>query len=159
MRRVPQRLSWGSILFFLILALFYYTVSQRAPGEYVVVRVIDGDTIELSNGEKVRYIGINTPELHHPQKGVEYFAREAYEANRRMVEGKRVRLEFDVQKRDRYGRLLAYVYVGDIMVNEWLVANGYAQAATYPPNVKYADRFVKLEAEARRLKIGLWGKP
>lgn len=159
MRRIPQRLSWGSILFFLVLALFYYTVSQRAPGEYVVVRVIDGDTIELSNGERVRYIGINAPELHHPQKGVEYFAREAYEANRRMVEGKRVRLEFDVQKRDRYGRLLAYVYVGDIMVNEWLVANGYAQAATYPPNVKYADRFVKLEAEARRLRIGFWGRP
>ncbi|MEN3203395.1 MAG: thermonuclease family protein [Atribacterota bacterium] len=159
MRKVPQRLSWGSILLFLILVLFYYTVSQRAPGEYIVVRVIDGDTIELNTGEKVRYIGINTPELHHPQKGVEYFAREAYEANRRMVEGKRVRLEFDVQKRDRYGRLLAYVYVGDIMVNEWLVANGYAQVATYPPNVKYADRFRKLEEEARRLKIGLWGKP
>ncbi|MBC7217855.1 MAG: thermonuclease family protein [Candidatus Caldatribacterium sp.] len=158
MRRVPQRLSWGSILFFLILVLFYYTVSQRGPGEYIVARVIDGDTIELANGEKVRYIGINTPELHHPQKGVEYFAREAYEANRRMVEGKRVRLEFDVQRRDRYGRLLAYVYVDDIMVNEWLVANGYAQVATYPPNVRYAERFLKLEEEARRLGIGLWGK-
>lgn len=159
MRKVPQRLSWSSILLFLILVLFYYTVSQRTPGEYLVAKVIDGDTIELSSGEKVRYIGINTPELHHPQKGVEYFAREAYEANRRMVEGKRVRLEFDVQKRDRYGRLLAYVYAGDIMVNEWLVANGYAQAATYPPNVKYAERFRKLEEEARKLKIGLWGKP
>ncbi len=158
-RKVPQRLSWGSILFFLLLLLFYYAVSQRTPGEYIVIRVIDGDTIELNTGEKVRYIGINAPELHHPQKGVEYFAREAYEANRRMVEGKRIRLEFDVEKRDRYGRLLAYVYVDDIMVNEWLVANGYAQVATFPPNVRYAERFRKLEAEARRLKIGLWGKP
>ncbi|MGQ9622579.1 MAG: thermonuclease family protein [Candidatus Caldatribacteriaceae bacterium] len=154
----PKRLSWSSVLFFLIILLLYYVLSQRTPGEYLVVRVIDGDTIELSNGEKVRYIGINTPELHHPQKGVEYFAKEAYDANRRMVEGKKVRLEFDVEKRDRYGRLLAYVYVDGIMVNEWLVANGYAQVATFPPNVKYAERFLSLEREARRLKLGLWEK-
>lgn len=151
-----KKLSWSSVLFFLILVVLYYVLSQQTPGEYLVVKVIDGDTIELSNGEKVRYIGIDTPELHHPQRSVEYFAREVYEANRRLVEGKKVRLEFDVEKRDRYGRLLAYVYVDGVMVNEWLVANGYAQVATFPPNVKYADRFLKLEKEARRLKLGLW---
>jgi len=151
-----KKLSWSSVLFFLILVVLYYVLSQQTPGEYLVVKVIDGDTIELSNGEKVRYIGIDIPELHHPQRSVEYFAREAYEANRRLVEGKKVRLEFDVEKRDRYGRLLAYVYVDGVMVNEWLVANGYAQVATFPPNVKYADRFLKLEKEARRLKLGLW---
>ncbi|HXL01813.1 MAG TPA: thermonuclease family protein [Candidatus Atribacteria bacterium] len=110
----------------------------------------------MANGEKVRYIGVDTPELHHPQKEVEYYAREAYEANRRLVEGKRVRLELDVEERDRYGRILAYVYVDDLMVNEWLVANGYARVATFPPNVKYAERFLQLEREARQAKVGLW---
>ncbi|HPT63507.1 MAG TPA: thermonuclease family protein [Candidatus Atribacteria bacterium] len=139
----------------IILFLFFYFQSEK-KGAYLVARVIDGDTIELSNGEKVRYIGIDTPELHHPQKEVEYYAREAYEANCRLVEGKRVRLELDVEERDRYGRILAYVYVDDLMVNEWLVANGYAHVATFPPNVKYAERFLQLEREARQAKIGLW---
>lgn len=139
----------------IILFLFFYFQSEK-EGTYLVTRVIDGDTIELSNGEKVRYIGVDTPELHHPQKEVEYYAREAYEANRRLVEGKRVRLELDVEERDRYGRILAYVYVDDLMVNEWLVANGYARVATFPPNVKYAERFLQLEREARQAKIGLW---
>ena len=139
----------------IILFLFFYFQSEE-KGAYLVARIIDGDTIELSNGEKVRYIGIDTPELHHPQKEVECYAREAYEANCRMVEGKKVRLELDVEERDRYGRILAYVYVDDLMVNEWLVANGYARVATFPPNVKYAERFLQLEREARQAKIGLW---
>ncbi len=139
----------------IILFLFFYFQSEK-EGTYLVTRVIDGDTIELANGEKVRYIGVDTPELHHPQKEVEYYAREAYEANRRLVEGKRVRLELDVEERDRYGRILAYVYVDDLMVNEWLVANGYARVATFPPNVKYAERFLQLEREARQAKVGLW---
>jgi len=139
----------------IILFLFFYFQSEK-EGTYLVTRVIDGDTIELANGEKVRYIGVDTPELHHPQKEVEYYAREAYEANRRLVEGKRVRLELDVEERDRYGRILAYVYIDGLMVNEWLVANGYAHVATFPPNVKYAERFLQLEREARQAKIGLW---
>ena len=139
----------------IILFLFFYFQSEE-KGVYLVARIIDGDTIELSNGEKVRYIGIDTSELHHPQKEVEYYAREAYEANRRLVEGKRVRLELDVEERDRYGRILAYVYIDGLMVNEWLVANGYARVATFPPNVKYAERFLQLEREARQAKIGLW---
>ena len=139
----------------IILFLFFYFQSEK-EGTYLVTRVIDGDTIELANGEKVRYIGVDTPELHHPQKEVEYYAQEAYEANRRLVEGKRVRLELDVEERDRYGRILAYVYVDDLMVNEWLVANGYARVATFPPNVKYAERFLQLEREARQAKVGLW---
>ena len=139
----------------IILFLFFYFQSEK-EGTYLVTRVIDGDTIELANGEKVRYIGVDTPELHHPQKEVEYYAQEAYGANRRLVEGKRVRLELDVEERDRYERILAYVYVDDLMVNEWLVANGYARVATFPPNVKYAERFLQLEREARQAKVGLW---
>ncbi|GAB4343149.1 MAG: hypothetical protein Kow0099_21320 [Candidatus Abyssubacteria bacterium] len=98
------------------------------------MRVIDGDTIvvKLSGGNegKVRYIGIDTPETKHPNKGVQYYGREATEANTRLVDGKEVELETDVQRWDRYGRLLAYVYVGDVFVNERLVRDGFARVST-----------------------------
>jgi endonuclease YncB( thermonuclease family) len=85
-----------------------------------VVKVVDGDTVHVRVGdriEKVRYIGMNAPELHHPTLGEQPGGREAAEANRKLVDGQTVRLELDVHERDRYGRLLAYVYVGDTMVN------------------------------------------
>lgn len=123
-----------------------------------VSRVIDGDTIKLVNGERVRYIGINTPETKHPRKGIEHFGPEAAAFNRKLVEGKEVHLEFDVQLRDRYGRLLAYVYLlDDTFVNLELVSQGYAQVATYPPNVKHQDLFLKAQREAREKGRGLWG--
>lgn len=124
-----------------------------------VVSIVDGDTIKVRIGdrtESVRYIGMNTPELHHPTKGVEPLAREATEANRKLADGQTVRLELDVQERDRYGRLLAYVYVGDMMINAELLAQGYAQVMTIPPNVKYQDLFLKNQREARLLQLGLW---
>jgi micrococcal nuclease len=126
-----------------------------------VVSVVDGDTIDVQlDGRtvRVRYVGVNTPETKHPDKGVEPFGPEADAANRRLVAGKTVRLELDVQPRDRYQRLLAYVYVGDLMVNAELVRQGYAQVATFPPNVKYHDRFRALQQEAREARRGLWGK-
>ena len=128
----------------------------------LVVRVVDGDTIHVRIGErveKVRYIGVNTPELHHPSKGEEPGGRQAHAANRRLVEGKRVRLELDVQSRDRYGRLLAYVWAGDTMVNAELVRLGYAQVMTVPPNVRHQALFVKLQRAAREAGRGLWGQP
>ena len=91
-----------------------------------------------------------------PKKGVEPFGKEAKEANRRLVEGKTVRLELDVEKWDKYRRLLAYVYVGETMVDAELVRQGFAQVATYPPNVKYQERFLKLQREAWEAKRGLW---
>mgnify|MGYP000036803361 CR=1 FL=1 len=118
------------------------------------IRVIDGDTIVvLLNGreEKVRLIGIDTPE-----KGRHYF-EEATKKIASFVLGKEVRLEKDVSERDKYGRLLRYVYVGSIFVNAELVRLGYAMVYTYPPDVKYADYFVKLQHEAREAKRGLWG--
>jgi micrococcal nuclease len=127
-----------------------------------VVKVVDGDTIHVRLGsriEKVCYIGMNAPELHHPTKGEQPGGREAAEANRKLVEGQTVRLELDLQERDKYGRLLAYVYVGDIMVNAEMVAQGYAQVMTIPPNVKYQDLFLKLQREARLLRVGLWKDP
>lgn len=139
-----------------LIALLTCGFSYAPSDQYTVERVIDGDTIVLTNGEKVRYIGIDTPETKDPRKPVEYFGKEAYEANRKLVEGKTVRLEFDVQKTDKYGRLLAYVYIGDIFVNAWLVENGYAKVSTYPPNVKYQELFLKLQKEARENNRGFW---
>lgn len=145
------------ILMLLILPLVCgFGSAPPAENTFKVARVVDGDTIKLVNGERVRYIGINTPETKHPKKAVEYFGKEASAANKKLVGGKLVRLEFDVQKRDRYDRLLAYVYVGDIFVNAWLVENGFAQVSTYPPNVKYKDLFIKLQGEAREKGTGMW---
>jgi micrococcal nuclease len=127
--------------------------------EGTVVRVVDGDTIHVQltdRVEKLRYIGVNTPEIHHPSKGEEPGGREAAEVNRGLVGGRRVRLELDVQTRDRYGRLLAYVWVGDTMINAELVRLGYAQVMTVPPNVRYQDLFVKLQRQARDAHRGLW---
>jgi len=124
-----------------------------------VVRIVDGDTVHVRIGdriEKVRYIGVNTPEIHHPWKGEEPGGRQALAVNRQLLLGKRVRLELDVQHRDRYGRLLAYVWVGETMVNAELVRLGYAQVMTVPPNVRYQDLFLKLQREAREAGRGLW---
>jgi len=133
--------------------------STPAPVEGTVVRVVDGDTIHVRIGarvEKVRYIGVNTPEVHHPTRGEEPGGREAAEVNRRLVEGQAVRLELDMQERDRYGRLLAYVWIGDLMINAELVRLGYAQVMTIPPNVCYQEMFLKLQREAREAGRGLW---
>ena len=121
--------------------------------------VADGDTVRLSTGEWVRYIGIDTPELHHPRKPVQFYGREAREFNQRMVQGKTIRLEFDVERYDKYHRLLAYVYLPDgTFVNAELVRQGYAHLMTIPPNVKHAELFRKLQTEAREANRGLWAK-
>ena len=130
-----------------------------AAFEGIVVRVVDGDTIHVRLAdriEKVRYTGVNTPEVHHPRRGEEAGGREAAEVNHALVSGKRVRLELDVQTRDRYGRLLAYVWVDDLMVNAELVRRGYAQVMTLPPNVRYQALFLKLQRDAREAGRGLW---
>ena len=133
--------------------------SQPQIVSAVVERAVDGDTVLLADGERVRYIGMDTPELHHPRKPVQPYAREAWEFNRKLVEGRKVRLEFDVERRDRYGRLLAYVFLEDgRFVNAELVKEGYAQLLTIPPNVKYVDLFVGLQRQAREAKKGLWGR-
>ena len=126
-----------------------------------VVRVVDGDTIRVglpSGEEPVRYIGIDTPESVKPGAPVECFAKRASAYNERLVAGERVRLVYDVERRDRYGRLLAYVYRArdGLFVNAELVRRGYAQPLTVPPNVRHADRFRDLAARARREGAGLW---
>lgn len=126
------------------------------------MRVIDGDTIEvLINGGtyKVRYIGIDTPEVNDPRPDVQALAAEATLVNRNLVDGKVVELEKDMSETDRYGRLLRYVYVGDTFVNAELVTLGYAQAVTYPPDVKYEDLFLQLQIQAQEAGLGLWATP
>lgn len=133
------------------------TATIRASVETMTVkRVIDGDTIELADGQRVRYIGIDTPETVHPQKSVECFGVEAKEENRRLVEGKTVQLEKDVSETDQYGRLLRYVYVDSVMINDVLVRRGFAYAVTFPPDVKYQEQFRQAQIEARENNRGLW---
>jgi len=121
-----------------------------------VTRIIDGDTIELETGEKLRYIGIDTPETVDPRRGVECFGKEANEKNKELVLGKEVRLEKDVSDTDRYDRLLRYVYVDNTFINLELVRLGYASASSYPPDVMYQEAFREAEREAREAKRGLW---
>ena len=124
-----------------------------------VSRVVDGDTIEVLINEKtykIRYIGIDTPETVDPNRPVGSFGKEASDKNKELVLGKTVQLEKDVSDVDKYGRLLRYVYIDNVMINAELVRLGYAKASTYPPNVKYAELFVKLEKEARESNVGLW---
>lgn len=126
-------------------------VPTSTQGEWAtVVRVVDGDTVELEDGHKVRYVGINTPE-----EGQSFYG-EAKEANRQLVEGKQVLLEFDVTPYDMYGRWLAYLFVEGRFVNYELLRRGFANVYTVPPNVKYDGLFRQAEGQAREEEAGLW---
>lgn len=123
-----------------------------------VVRVIDGDTIELDGGEKVRLIGVDTPETVHPNKPVEYFGKEASKFTKNMVEGKFLKLEYDWQRTDKYGRMLAYVYLLDgTFVNAEIIKQGYGFAYTKYP-FKYLEKFREYERQARENHRGLWAQ-
>lgn len=125
-----------------------------------VVRAVDGDTIEVRIGERledVRYIGVDTPETVKPGVPVQCFGPRASAFNHRLVEGRRVRLVFGVERRDVYGRLLAYVHLRGRLVNAMLVHRGLARSLTIPPNDRLAPRFRRLELGAARAGRGLWG--
>lgn len=127
----------------------------------MVTEIIDGDTIAVLINDReyrVRYIGIDSPETRDPNTGVQPFGPEATEANRKLVAGQTVGLEQDVSETDRYGRLLRYVWVGEVLVNAELVRQGYAMASTYQPDVKYQALFTELQREARAGGRGLWGR-
>lgn len=127
-----------------------------------VISVIDGDTFIIEGNQKVRYIGIDTPEIINDTSGKkvadECYARESYEENRRLIEGKTVRLERDVSDNDKYGRLLRYVYLDDIFVNQHLLSQGFAKLMTIKPDIKYYQSFKQVELKARAEGIGLWDK-
>lgn len=143
-------------------------VSKDVPAREehaIVTEVIDGDTIVvLLNGtdeERVRYIGIDTPEKPRDGSSGECYHAEATAANERLVANQAVVLEADTENRDQFGRLLRYVYVADsdeeVFVNKILLADGYASTLTIPPNTALAPLFKKVENEAQRVKAGLWG--
>ncbi len=137
-------------------------VGCGSPGEMSVrsgrvVRVLDGDTIVVAGVGTVRYLGIDTPELHHPRKPQQRFAARAAAANRALVAGRDVRLETDREMRDAYGRLLAYVYVGQRMVNADLVRQGMAETFAFAPNTLHKEMFDQVERDARGARRGQWG--
>lgn len=134
------------------------TIAQSKNEIVKVARVVDGDTIEIEGGEKVRYIGIDTPETVDPRKSVQCFGKEASDKNKELVEGKIVELEKDISNTDKYGRLLRYVRIDGAIINEVLVKEGYAKIDTVPPDVKYSRLFIAAEIEARTNSRGLWKK-
>jgi micrococcal nuclease len=138
--------------------------ARGSVAEAAVVRVVDGDTIRVRLGdgtiERVRYIGVDTPESVKPGTPIQCFAEAASSFNRRLVAGRRVRLVYDVERRDRYGRLLAYVYRDQdgLFVNAELARLGYARPLTIPPDNRFAQRFAALAGAARRAGRGLWSR-
>jgi|SRR5690349_1948019 len=132
-----------------------------ATARAAVVRAIDGDTIEArvdGRIEDVRYIGVDTPETVKPDTPVQCFGPRASRFNHRLMEGRSVRLVFGVERRDVYGRLLAYVYLGHRLVNAMLVRRGLARTLTIAPNDRFASLFRRLALRAARAGRGLWGR-
>ncbi len=164
MRIKKKKLTFWAFIIFLLGFIFNQispsTPTPISPEEVKVTRVIDGDTVELESGQHVRYIGIDTPETVDPRKPVQCFGEEASKKNKELVEGKVVKLQKDVSDKDKYGRLLRYVYVasgsGELFVNLELVRQGFAHSYTYPPDVKYQAEILEAEKEARENSLGLW---
>ena len=178
------RLSPKNYMLYLVVAGFIVLLQPLLPKEYQtlllpsapsptvqqpnhatmakVKRVVDGDTIELETGERLRYIGIDTPETKHPKKPVQCYGEEAYQENKKLIEGKTIRMIKDISEVDKYKRLLRYVYVATpaspsgLLINDYLVRNGFAFAVTFPPDVAKADQFREAQQEAREKNLGMW---
>jgi micrococcal nuclease len=135
---------------FLSVLLLLPSACQSLSDSVAVLEVIDGDTIVIEGGYRVRYIGIDSPEID------EFYYLEAKQMNAELLDGKKVRLEKDITDKDKYGRLLRYVYVGDVFVNAEMVRQGCAWAMAYPPDIKYLVYLEAMEKEARQLKRGFW---
>lgn len=134
-------------------------VAAAGPVTVEVDRVVDGDTAKVFYGgesEYVRYIGIDTPESVDPDSPVECYGEEARRFNADLLKAGEVRLRFGPEERDRFGRLLAYVYVRDVMLNAELLRKGYAETLTIPPNDGESARFERIERQARDAGRGLW---
>jgi micrococcal nuclease len=139
-----------------LLLIAFLTLSAAKP---YVKQVYDGDTLALSTGEQVRYVGMDAPEIDHKGGKSDFLAHEARELNAKLVQGKQVRLEFDQERNDHHGRLLAYVFLenGD-MVNELLVRKGLARVLPKPPNLKYFSLLLDSQRRAMAERVGLWQK-
>jgi micrococcal nuclease len=140
-------------LFAAFLVLLVSTTVQAK--DYIVKKVIDGDTVLMESGETVKYIGVDAPYLYK-KEGAEFYAKEAARFNKKLVLLKKVRLEFDTEKKDSKGRILAYVFVKNVFVNNELVKLGYAKAAIKPPNTKYQAMLLSAQQKAMAEERGLW---
>ena len=153
--RRSANLLWPFLLF-LVIYLGCSPASHQEVQWRRVVRVVDGDTLLLDRNERVRLIGVDTPETVDPRRPVEWFGKEASAFTKRMVEGKKVRLEYDQDRKDRFGRTLAYVYLEDgTFLNAEIVKQGYGHAYTQFP-FKYLEEFRGYERQAREAQRGLW---
>ena len=138
-------------------SLYDHSIKAEYGRPIKVVKVIDGDTVELINGENLRYVGIDTPEEVDPRKPIQCFAKEAAEENKKLVEGKYITFYKDISGQDKYGRWLGYVYLADgTFVNLELVKEGLGFAYPYPPDTSKKEIFKEAEATARQSNLGLW---
>lgn len=141
-----------------------FSATQGIEGERAyVAKVIDGDTIELTNGQTVRLIGIDTPETKDPRRPVGCFGKEASSETRKLLSGKEVVLQKDVSETDKYKRLLRYIFLPleegkALFINDYLVREGFAKVLTYPPDVKFNEQLQEAEKLAREQERGLWGR-
>lgn len=145
----------------LVIVFFFFSLAASTLGQTwrTCIRVIDGDTIVLDEDETVRLIGVDTPESKDPRKGVQYFAEEASQFLRRLIEGKPIRLEYDQERVDKYGRTLAYLYQEHgTCVNSEIIRQGFGMAYIKYP-FKYLEEYLRIEREARINAVGLWGSP
>ncbi len=140
----------------LALLILVFPFSFAFAKDYVVRKIIDGDTVQLDSGEIIKYIGVATPELNRKEGGAEFYARQAIGYNKRMVFMKKVRLEFDTKRKDERGRILAYVFVKKTFVNAELIRNGYARADVTAPNIKYRDILFDAQKKAIAEDRGIW---
>ncbi len=153
---------WISILSApIVIRLLTYELSPeptlKSVEWFTVIRVIDGDTVVLNTGQTVRYIGIDTPELRHPQTGKQCYGEEAKQANEALLAGHQVQLVTDISETDRYGRLLRYLYRDDgVFVNDALVRAGFAFAYPYPPDVREQPLLRESQADAKQKGLGVW---
>lgn len=146
--------------FVIIVILLVGCSTLNSKNTAIVTNVVDGDTIDVSfhnQKERVRLLLVDTPETKHPSKPVQPFGPEASQFAKETLEGKEVELEFDVSERDKYGRLLAYVWIDGKMFNEMLLEKGLARVAyVFAPNTKYVDRFYEIQKKAQKEGIGIW---
>jgi len=145
------------IILFLCFSFLFSNTNLSESQLIKVIRVMDGDTIEVEKIGAIRLIGVDTPELAHPLKPVQFFAKKASEYTKKIALGKRVNLEYDQERKGKYGRTLAYVYFEDgRMLNAEIIKNGYGFTYTKYP-FKYIEEFRNYEKEAREKGLGLWG--
>lgn len=162
MNRRRRKIIYLLFIIFIFGAYYIFEKRDEAPSsqEYKVIDVLDGDTVIIDDAKnsRVRYLGIDTPEISHQDSPGEPMSEEASHFNAKLVEGETVKLEFDEEKYDVYGRILAYVYVDDLLVNEELLKEGLATVLIIPPNNMHSDIIYNAIDQAKANKKGIWGE-